>query len=160
MTFGFAYASLGLASVLTFGQPAPAAPDACAIVNPAEAVAIIGGPVRAPRVGAFAANTCAINAEASPGEAYINITLDTAATLKAQGMPEPKQAFDGLKKSMDDAEAIAGAGDGAFFSKKNNGVYVLKGAKLTSVLIAPALMQRDQSVAALKKLATAVASRM
>lgn len=152
--------ALAFTTLLALGQTPPTAPDACALLPAADAVAIIGAPSKAPRVGAFAANTCTIQADANPGSAYINITLDTAATLKAQGMPDAKQNYDGLKRGMDDAEVLAAVGDGAFFSKKNNGLYVLKGGKLASVLIAPALMQREQSAAALKKLAAAIAARM
>ena len=152
--------AVGLTALLALGQSQPPAPDACALLPTADAVAIIGGAAKPPRVGAFAANTCAIQADANPGVAYINITLDTAATLKAQGMPDAKQNYDGLKGGIDDAEALAGVGDAAFFSRKNNGLYVLKGGKLASVLIAPALMQREQSAAALKKLAAAIAARM
>ncbi len=150
----------GLSFFLALAQSAPPAPDACALLTAAEAVAIFGGSTRPPRVGAFAANTCTIQSEASPATAYINITLDTAATLSAQGMPDAKQNYDGLKRGTDDAETVTGAGDAAFFSKQNNGVYVLKGGKLTSVLIGPALMEREQSVAALKKIAAAIAARM
>ncbi|MEO6236816.1 MAG: hypothetical protein ABIQ52_07420 [Vicinamibacterales bacterium] len=159
MIFAFAYA-VGFTAILAVGQSATAAPDACALLTSPDAVAIMGGAARAPRVGAFASNTCAIQSEAAPEDAYINITLDTGETLKAQGMAGARQAYDGLKKGTDDAEVVAGAGDAAFFSKQNNGLYVLKGAKLTSVLIGPALMQRERSIAALKKLASAIAGRM
>ncbi|MEO7157624.1 MAG: hypothetical protein ABI039_08690 [Vicinamibacterales bacterium] len=160
MTLTIVNAALVLTTVVALGQTLPTAPEACALVTPAEAVAIIGAPARAPRVGAFAPNTCLIQSDATPADSYINITLDTVATLKAQGMSDAKQAYDGLKRGTDDAEAVAGAGDSAFFSKTNNGLYVLKGTKFTSVLISPALMQREPSVAALKKLAAAIAARM
>jgi len=141
-------------------ETAKGAPDACALMTQSEATQIMGGPSRVPRVGAFAANTCIIQSDTSPTTIFINLTLDTDATLQVQGTPTARQAFDGLQKMMDDAEVLKDTGDAAFFSRKNNGVYIFKGGQMASLLVGPELMKREAAVAGLKKLATVVATRM
>jgi hypothetical protein len=134
--------------------------DACGLVTQAEADALMGTASRAPRVGAFAPNTCTIQSESDAGRIYINTGFETDAILQTRGMDGARQAFEGIKCSVDDEEAVPGAGDEAFYSKKINGLYILTGGAMVYILLSPDLAKSPAHVAALKKLAPTIASRI